>query len=410
MKKKMDTFGVGFYLRTYKKNLDGTTPIYARITVNGKRVDMAVKRTIDPANWNPGKGMAKGSREELAKLNNYLEELRSLIVECYQELKLQRKTITAQLIKNRITNGYDDEHTLTKMIAHHHKMQKDILAEGTMKNYYTTERYILKFIQVNYNRKDLCLSELDYDFILNFELFLRRIGKKDNLKPLNNNGIMKHIERLRKIVTMAVTLGWLEKDPFVNFKRRLDAVHRQYLTRDELAKIEALELTVDPLIKARDLFVFSCYTGLSYIDVMQLAPAAIEKGLDGRDWIVAYRQKTTTGVKIPLLSKARQVIDRYIGRPDLIADNSLLPKMSNQKVNLYLKEVARLCNIQKPLTFHIARHTFATAITLSNGVSMESVSKMLGHTKLSTTQIYAKVIESKLSEDMMNLEKKLSKV
>lgn len=405
-----DTFGVGFYLRKQKVNNDGTMPIYARITVNGKRVDMAVKRTIDPANWNPGKGMAKGNREQMAKLNNYLEELRSLIVECYQELKLQRKTITAQLIKNRITPGYDDEHTLAKMIAYHHKMQIDILAEGTMKNYYTTERYLLKFMQEHYNRKDLYMSELNYDFILNFELFLRKIGKKDKLKPLNNNGIMKHLERLRKIVTMAVTMGWIEKDPFANYKRRLDSVHRQYLTRDELARIENLELTVEPLIKARDLFVFSCYTGLSYIDVMQLGPKAIEKGLDGRDWIVAYRQKTTTGVKIPLLSRARQLVQKYIGRPDIVADDSVLPKMTNQRVNLYLKEIARLCKINKPLTFHIARHTFATAITLSNGVPMESVSKMLGHTKLSTTQIYAKVIEEKLSADMKDLEARLAKI
>ncbi len=407
MKALNSTFGVTFYLRRYKINQDGTIPIYMRITVNGKRLDISVKRTLSDKNWNAGKGMAKGSRDEVVKLNNFLERLRSSVVECYQELHLQKKLISVEIIKEKVMGDDQKDFTLCKLIEYHNREQVGILAVGTLKNYYTTERYLRKFLIEHYKTPDKYLTELTYSFIMNFEHFLRNHTPLDHHRPLNNNGIMKHIERFRKTISLAVTLEWMEKDPFTKYKQKFDPVERQCLNIEELKRIEQKDFEIERLQQVKDLFVFSCYTGLSYIDVMNLKPDMISVGLDGKDWIVTSRQKTLTRVRIPILEKARTIIEKYKTHPKIVAEGGLLPKLSNQRLNGYLKEIADLCGITKPLTFHIARHTFATTITLNNGVPMESVSKMLGHTKLSTTQVYAKVIEQKLSDDMFNLSAKL---
>ena len=168
------------------------------------------------------------------------------------------------------------------------------------------------------------------------------------------------------------------------------------------------ELKIVRLQWVKDLFIFSCYTGLAYIDVMQLTPSNIAIGIDGKQWLATNRQKTSNPVRVPLLPKALEVIDKYKGHPKALHDGTLFPTISNQKLNGYLKEIADLCGVEKDLTFHIARHTFATTVTLTNGVPIESVSKMLGHTKISTTQVYAKVIEKKLGEDMDMLRDKLT--
>ncbi len=184
---------------------------------------------------------------------------------------------------------------------------------------------------------------------------------------------------------------------------RFDKVERGFLSEKELAAIEAKEISIDRISWVRDLFVFSCYTGLAYIDVMRLTPMSVAIGIDGEFWIITSRKKTSTAVKVPLLPKALEIIDKYKGDVRALAKGTLFPFISNQKLNACLKEVGDLCSIKKNMTFHLARHTFATTITLTNGVPIESVSKMLGHSKITTTQVYAKVVESKLSKDMTNL-------
>lgn len=402
-----NTFGVVFYLKKQKESKDGKIPVYVRITVDGRRSEISLKRSIEERNWNIQRGMAKGSREEITKLNNYLEKFRSGIVDSFQELLLQKKPISAESIKDHFLGNCRTEYTLMKLVDYHETTMKQVLADGTLKNYRTTKTYLKKFIFQIYRSKDRFLSELTYSFLADFEYFLRNHKPKDHHRPLNNNGVMKHIERLRKLVSLAVTLEWIEKDPFNKFKLRFDKVERQCLTKEELARIENKVFTIDRLQLVKDLFVFSCYTGLSYIDVMNLGDDQIVKGIDGLDWLVTRREKTQTSVKIPLLQTANDIINKYREDPK-VESGKLLPSMSNQRLNGYLKEIADMCEITKPLTFHIARHTFATTITLSNGVPIESVSKMLGHTKISTTQIYAKVVEDKLGRDMALLRTKLS--
>jgi site-specific recombinase XerD len=211
------------------------------------------------------------------------------------------------------------------------------------------------------------------------------------------------------MANMAVRLEWIDKDPFAKYQQKFDKVERQFLSIDELSIIESRDIRIVRLAWIRDLFVFSCYTGLAYIDVMKLTPSNISIGIDGEYWLMTSRQKTSNPVRVPLLPEALAIIERYKGHPRALASKTLFPIISNQKLNAYLKELADLCGINKNLTFHLARHTFATTITLTNGVPIESVSKMLGHSMISTTQIYAKVIEKKLSEDMTNLRNRMQK-
>ncbi len=407
MKNTTNTFGVIFYLKKYKTNY-GLAPIYARITVDGKRADISVKRSIEQENWNGFKGMAKGSREEIRSLNAFLEQVRSGIVSCYQEMMLQKKFVTAEAIKNKFIGNDEKKHTLCKLIEYHNTNVSDSLTWGTMKNYSATQKYIQRFLKSKFGKTDMYLSELTYKFIVDFDYFLRNYKPVDHHKPLANNGVMKHIERLRKMINMAVRMEWLERDPFAAYKQKFEKVEREFLTKEELLAIEIRELKIVRLQWIRDLFIFSCYTGLAYIDVMQLTPANVTIGIDNEYWIYTNRQKTSNPVRIPLLPKALEIIDKYKGHPKALAAERLFPVISNQQMNSYLKEIADLCGIKKNLTFHIARHTFATTVTLTNGVPIESVSKMLGHSAITTTQIYAKVIERKLSEDMKDLKGRLN--
>lgn len=408
MKAQNSTFGVTFYLRKYKATANGKAPIYARITVNGRRRDVSVKMSIEPDNWNAGKGMAKGSRQEMTRLNNFLEQYRSGIVESYQQQLLQKKPVTADLIRSRFVGEDRPELTLDTLMEHHNSQQEGKLAAGTMKNYYTTQAYIRRFLKERYRCTDIALSELNYTFISDFENYLRKYKPKDHHKPLNNNGIMKHIERLRKMVNMAVMADWIAKDPFSKFKKHFDKVERESLTKEELAKLENKYFRIERLQQVLDMFLFSCYTGLAYIDLAELTPGNIIKGIDGNLWISTNRAKTETSVRVPLLPRAKELMEKYADDPRALNSGTVFPVISNQRMNGYLKEIAEICGISKDLTFHIARHTFATTVTLSNGVPIESVSKMLGHTSIRTTQIYAKVVESKLSEDMGRLQARLA--
>ncbi|AMR32527.1 integrase [Mucilaginibacter sp. PAMC 26640] len=401
-----NTFGVAFYLKKQKTTQAGKSPIYARITVNGKRIEISVKRSIEENNWNATKGMAKGSREEMIKLNKYLDQFKAGIIDSYQQLLLQKKFITAELLKEKVTGGDQADLTLCKLIDYHNTDQAQVLEPGTMKNYYTTQKYVKEFLKERFKTSDKYLSELTYKFITDFEYYLRNRKPEKGQKALQTNGVMKHLERFCKMVNLAVRLEWIERNPFHAYQLKFEKVERDYLTKEELARIEDKHFHIVRLQVVKDLFVFSCYTGLAYIDVFNLTPAnLIEKS--GKLWIMTNRQKTNEPVRVPLLPKALAIVEKYKGHPQSLAEGKVLPTLSNQKLNSYLKEIADMCDITKPLTFHIARHTFATTVTLTNGVPIETVSKLLGHSKLSTTQIYAKVVESKISDDMALLSKRL---
>ena len=408
MKKQNCTFGVVFYLRKQKATAQGNAPIYARITVNGRRTEISVKRSVPVSGWDTKKGLAKGSREETAELNRFLSRFKAKILDAYQEMVLSGTMVDGAVIRERVTGSAQLGRTLGNLMEYHNKEQENKLAYGTMKNYYTTQGYIRRFLKEKYRRSDIGILELNYAFISDFEHYLRNYKPKDHHRPLNNNGIMKHIERLRKMVNMAVTMDWLAKDPFAKFRKHFDKVERKSLTQQELDKLENKKFRVARLQQVLDMFLFSCYTGLAYIDLSELTPENIITGIDGELWIYTSRAKTDTNVRVPLLPKAKKLMEKYREDPRAVAGGTVFPVISNQRMNGYLKEIAEICGIKTDLTFHIARHTFATTVTLSNGVPIESVSKMLGHTSIRTTQIYAKVVEHKLSEDMQNLRERMA--
>ncbi|MBC7390764.1 MAG: site-specific integrase [Opitutaceae bacterium] len=303
-----------------------------------------------------------------------------------------------------------NQQSLVSLIKYHNDIMKTQLEWGTLKNYGTTQKYITMFLDKHLRTSDVFLSQLNYKFLVDFEMFLKAHQPTDHQKPCGQNTAMKHIERFRKMINMAIKYEWLEKDPFQKFKASFKKTSRESLTMVELTRIEEKVFTIPKLQQVKDLFIFSCYTGLAYADVMKLKPSDVILGMDGKAWITTSRKKTDMPVRIPLLGKANEIIKTYKNHPAVLAAESLLPNISNQKLNSYLKEIADLCGVQKNLTFHLARHTFATTITLTNGVPIETVSKLLGHSGIRTTQIYAKVIEKKVSDDMEVLRQKIEGV
>jgi integrase len=401
-----NTFGVLFMIRQDKLK-DGKAPIYARVTINSERAHIGLKEWVEPKSWNNRKGYAKGSKEDIRSLNNYLEEVRTELGECYRELQLKKQIITAEAIKNTYLRVEEEDHTLKNLFEYHNKTAAHTLSPNTLSHYETSQNYMLKFVSSQFHKKDLHLKEVNYKFLVDFETFLRNHKPTDHQKPIGHNGAMTHLVRLKKMINLAINLEWIVKNPFKSYKIKIQHEERTFLTEAELLKMEKKKFDLFRLEYVRDLFVFCCYTGLAYIDAMSLTPEHLSVGTDGETWIKTKRQKTGISVNAPLLPKAAQILLKYKNDNRATEHNRLFPVMSNQKMNSYLKEIADLCKIKKNLTFHLARHTFATTVTLSNGVPIETVSKMLGHTKIATTQIYAKVVEKKISEDMAQLKKRL---
>jgi integrase/recombinase XerD len=405
--KSQNTFAILFWVSSTRIK-DGQVSVYVRITVNGKRVNISLKRKVALSEWNSSKGRARGTKQESRLFNRYLDQVQSRIYESYEQLRAEKELISAQTIKARFLGEDDQEYSLLTLVDYHNTQMSETLSYGTLKNYFTTQKYIREFLIEKRKKDDIYLSKLTYRFVIDFEKFLRGHVPEDHQKPMGNNTVMKHIQRLRKMVTLSYKMEWIDKDPFIRFKPNYIRNDREFLREDELNSIKEKQFDIERLQIVKDLFLFSCYTGLSYIDVMQLTEDNIQLGIDGNLWIITSRQKTDKKVRIPILEVANQIIKKYKGHIKAKSSGTVFPVISNQKLNSYLKEIADISGVKKNLTFHMARHTFATTITLSNGVPIETVSKLLGHTKIATTQIYARVIERKVSEDMLLLREKMN--
>lgn len=351
---------------------------------------------------------ARGTSSEARQVNLYLEQVKTQLFQYYQDLKFKGELITAQIIKAHFIGETESHKTLQNLIDYHRRKIETTLSRGTIRNFGVTEGYIKRFLHNVLKTSDVYLKQLNYKFICDFEDYLHTYWPKGHPKAMGHNTVMKHLQRFRKIVTLAFHIEWLDKDPFIRWKPTWEKREHEFLSENELSNLETYYFPIDRLDRVRDLFVFSCYTGISYADIIKLTPEHIHKGIDGNNWIITERQKTKTPVKIPLLDKAQELIEKYADHPITQVTETLFPVITNEKINLYLKEVANACGIRKNLTFHMARHTFATTVTLSNGVPIETVSKLLGHTKIATTQIYARVIERKVSEDMEMLRNKMT--
>lgn len=400
------TFSILFWIYATRA-VNNKTNLYLRLTLNGQRVNISLKRKVDVDTWNSKTQRANGSSKVSKNLNIHLNSIQTRIYKIYEQLKSEDKPFSVQEIKDTFLGETKKQYTFQNLIDYHNDKMQHKLHPNTLGHYKTSQRYMQSFIINEYGKPDINLCDLSYEFVVGFESYLRSLVPKPGQKSIGNNTAMKHIKRLRRMVTLAYRMEWLDRDPFVNFKMKIEKKERDFLSCDELRRIEELTSSIERLITVKDIFVFSCYTGISYSDIVTLTRKNIALGIDGKPWIMSQRVKTGTPFKIPLLPKAATLIEKYRYHPRIVHIDGLLPKLSNQKLNSYLKEIADLCDIKKNLTFHMARHTFATTVTLSNGVPIETVSKLLGHTKLATTQIYARVVEKKVSEDMNTLRQKL---
>ena len=395
-----------FYVKRAKSTTTGLWPIYLRITIDGQRIEQTIKRYVEPIKWSKEQGKMKGQSEEARILNTYLDILKGNIYNMQKELIHDGNEANYENFRNKFFGIEERKKMLVPIFEDHNQKVEALLnqefAPGTLERYKTSLKHTIDFLKWKYNVSDIDIKKIDHVFVTEYEFYLRSVRK------CANNTAVKYIKNFGKIIRICLANGWIEKNPFANFKSKVKEVERVFLVEEELEVMANKEIKFERLALVRDIFLFSCYTGLAYIDVKQLSSLNINIGIDGFKWIFTNRQKTETKSNIPLLPVAEEIIAKYKDHPQCINQGKLLPILSNQKMNAYLKELADMCGIQKELTFHIARHTFATTVTLTNGVPIESVSKMLGHKNIKTTQHYAKILDRKVSEDMMNLRDKLN--
>ena len=400
------SFGLLIFLKQPQHYTSGPMYIYLRITVDGTSKELSTKRLWEPARWNSKAAKAIGNKEDTKELNAYLDTLRNKVYEARRTLLERNKAVTATAIKDLLGGKSEKQRTVLEVFRQHNEQMQALVgrefAPGTMERYRTAYEHTRSFIQSKYSKQDIELSALNYSFITEYAFWLKSV------RNCGHNTAMKYLSNFKKIVLHCVRNGWLTTDPFCNFKMGKKEVIRTALSETELGAIGEKHFVSERLNHVRDIFLFSCYTGLAYIDVKQLKRTDIITGIDGGQWIITKRQKTDTPTRIPLLPVALSIMQQYASHPSCIVKGTVLPVLSNQKMNAYLKEIADVCGITNALTFHIARHTFATTVTLSNGVPIETVSKMLGHKSIKQTQHYAKIVDKKISEDMIALKKKLT--
>jgi site-specific recombinase XerD len=378
-----------------------------RININGDRVALQVHRFIKPEDWDPARYVMKGRTEEARVFNNYLEAVRLKANKKYNELLSYTDDVTPQMLRDAIlgVNTAKTRQIIDIWEGHVSDLKKLIGKENsyaTYQKYNTAKNHFQSFLQMKYQLNDVSIKAVDYQMIQQYSIYLK------TEKGCSFNTATKFLQNLKTITSISIRSGWLVKDPFNGISLTLKEVDRPYLSFEELQRLIEFNSVFDRLNRVRDFFVFSCYTGLAYIDVKKLKRAEIEGNDEMGFWIRTRRQKTGGRANIPLLDIPMSIIRNYCQLELLDAEDPILPILSNQKMNAYLKELADLCNIQKQLSYHVARHTFATTVTMMNGVPIETVSKMLGHKNIHSTQHYARIVDKKVGDDMKLLAVKLN--
>lgn len=398
------SYQLSFYLRKSRTNKTSESDIYLRISVNGKRSALSINRKVDPRKWSSSSEKALGKSPEATEINNFINVLKNKIKNIHQDLIEKNQAISSKSILDEFkgVNKKKPKMTLEAFKEHNEQMDRlsgKSISKSTAKRYWTCYNHMEQFLKEVYKAEDFRMKDIDHQFITKFEYFLKTARK------CNHNSALKYVNNFKKIVRIALANQWMDRDPFYNYKVQYETVDREFLNEDEVKALVEKELHFERLRIARDMFVFSCHTGLAFGDLEKLSEKDITKGIDGGRWIRTKRKKTKSITSVPLLPIAEEIIERYKDHPEIKDKDLILPVPKNQNYNAFLKEIAVLCGIKKNLTTHLARHTFATTITLTNGVPIESVSKMLGHKDLRTTQHYAKIVDRKISDDMKALRK-----
>ena len=391
------SFSILFSIRESKARKNGNTPIEVTITVNGERCSFSTGKQIKVTSWDKNRQLVKGKDEEATSLNNYLKSVRAKLYEKEAELLDRGFIITAQLLYDAYFDKVEclKERSLLSVLEEHNTERKAMVgktvAPATYWIFEYTGRLLREFILKKYNREDLYLRELNIGFIQGFHSFLL------SEKKMGQNSCTKHLKFLKKLLNLAVANSYISYNPVNAYKVEREPVEVDFLDEEELRKIINFDTPIPRFEKARDFFLFGCFTGLSYIDIKTLAPEHFEKDSAGRIWIKKRRIKTGILSRIPLLPIAKLILDKYKG------GEKLLPIQDPADINKYLKDIAILCGINKRICFHTSRHTFASTVTLANNISLEVISKMLGHTNTRITAHYAKLIDKCIGEQMDKL-------
>lgn len=393
---------VSFYLKRNETKNDGKSPVMARLSI-GKYSEtvFSAKMTVPADLWVSGR--ATGKSHTANEINQQLDEIRASALSYYRELSAVRDNVTAEDVKNLLLGMASGQETLLSYFrTHNENFDKRIGVNrkaGSEKGYWQALNHLTNFLKEKYHLSDIPFAALDRSFIDKFDLYLK-IDRR--LAP---GTIVFLTTRLGTIIGDAITEGIITKNPFAGYEPERPERRQKYLTRKELNKLMTTPLATSRQYLIRDLFLFSCYTGIPYCDMYKLTDEDVSVAEDNVVWIKTFREKTGIEYEIPLLEIPLQILERYRGT---VSDGRLLPMYTNGELNRELKHIARICGITRRLTWHCGRHTYATEITLSQGVPIETVSRMLGHNQIATTQIYAKITNDKIDEDMKALEKRIA--
>ena len=393
---------VHFYLRKTDEKKNGECPVIGKITIGKDVAQFSAKVTAKTSLWDIVSGRVTGKSKHATGVNATLDKMNVAINTSYRKLQEQKIVITTSDVKNAFQGIASEQETLVRYFVRHNEEFKKRVGVNrelsTQVQYENSLNQLKRFMSLKYKLSDIPFTQLDFSFIEKYDFYLRVELKR---KPNTILGIMRH---MRKMIKLAIGEGIITRDPFDSYSPERPKAEQKYLTREELHKIITTPLDHPCRYLTRDMFLFSVFTGLAYRDICNLTAKNIVRASDGVLWIETTRQKTGTPCEIPLMEIPLQILDKYKG---LAPDGKLLPMQSCGRLNKNLKVIAELCGLKRKLIFHAGRHTYASEICLSQGVPIETVSRMLGHRDLRSTQIYAKISNNKISEDTDRLEERI---
>ena len=399
---KRHYFSILFFIRKTKLLKNGEAPVCLRVTVDGQRFEIQIKRSVNLSNWDHKKGFAIGRDAKSMELNHYLEVVRTKILRIHRELEQDNNPITAQIIIKIFNGKSDKDKMLLSFFDEQNKKRRELIGKdyvlSTVLRFERTVKYLQEYIQFNYQLSDIPLKNIDNFFILNFEHFIK-IQKK-----CAQNATIKYLKILKQIIKLALINKYIDADPFAGIHFHQTKSKRIFLTDGEIKILLEKEYSIQRLEVVRDIFIFCCFTGLAFVDVKNLQNQHIISDNKGNMWIFKTREKTENMCHIPLLDIPLQIIEKYKSDQECQKVDYLLPVPSCQRMNSYLKEIADTCGIQKTLTTHVARHTFA-CLALANKISIDTIAKILGHDDIRTTKLYAKVQDVTIIDEMQTIKK-----
>ncbi|MDH6357814.1 site-specific integrase [Parabacteroides sp. PF5-9] len=404
---KRMTFKILFVVKASRVAKDGKSPVYLRVTINGQRCETSISLKVDFKKWNTIAEKVIGDDRGDQEINFRLDTIRMRIMQIYREMEFDRKEITAHKIIDQYL-GRNDKPVIMLLDVfreHNERCRKLIgkdMAPATVTRYETSLKHTANFIQFNFHKEDIPITEVNHKFITDYEFYLK------TERNCSHNSATKYLKNFKKIIRIALANDYISKDPFANIKFTLDEVERDFLEDSEIQRIIDKEITIERLAQVRDIFVFSIFTGLAFSDLKGLTAEHIATDNNGALWIRKKRQKTNNMCNIPLLDVPKQILAKYKTHPVCVQKGTLLPVLCNQKMNAYLKELADICGIAKKVSTHTGRHSFGTSVALANGVSIENVAKMLGHSDTKMTRHYAKVLDKSIMRDMEGINGKFS--